>query len=97
MVQQDQANGIRKLSQQQEETMITSQLPSRSEYHKKKREAAKKKKKKKRKIQNPLIKILAFIFLLLPIMIGLIYYYHVLHSEKDPVKDDNHFEQVEFE
>jgi len=72
-------------------------LPSRSEYHKKKREAAKKKKKKKRKIQNPLIKILAFIFLLLPITIGLIYYYHVLHSEEDPVKDDDHFEQVEFE
>lgn len=48
-------------------------------------------------MQNPLIKILAFIFLLLPITIGLIYYYHVLHSEEDPVKDDDHFEQVEFE
>lgn len=97
MVQQDQAERLRKLSQQQEETIMASQLPSRSEYHKKKREAAKKKKKKKRKIQNPLIKILAFIFLLLPITIGLIYYYHVLHSEEDPVKDDDHFEQVEFE
>ncbi|WP_346199810.1 hypothetical protein NSQ96_10765 [Caldifermentibacillus hisashii] len=98
MVQQDQAERLRKLSQQQqEETIMASHLPSRSEYHKKKREAAKKKKKKKRKIQNPLIKILAFIFLLLPITIGLIYYYHVLHSEEDPVKDDNHFEQVEFE
>ncbi|MCM3053177.1 hypothetical protein NSQ45_11030 [Caldifermentibacillus hisashii] len=98
MVQQDQAERLRKLSQQQqEETIMASHLPSRSEYHKKKREAAKKKKKKKRKIQNPLIKILAFIFLLLPITIGLIYYYHVLHSEEDPVKDDDHFEQVEFE
>lgn len=98
MVQQDQAERLRKLSQQQqEETIMASHLPSRSEYHKKKREAAKKKKKKKRQIQNPLIKILAFIFLLLPITIGLIYYYHVLHSEEDPVKDDDHFEQVEFE
>ncbi|AWI12733.1 hypothetical protein LI012_01515 [Caldibacillus thermoamylovorans] len=98
MVQQDQAERLRKLSQQQqEETIMASHLPSRSEYHKKKREAAKKKKKKKRKMQNPLIKILAFIFLLLPITIGLIYYYHVLHSEEDPVKDDDHFEQVEFE
>lgn len=98
MVQQDQAERLRKLSQQQqEETIMASHLPSRSEYHKKKREAAKKKKKKKRKIQNPLIKILACIFLLLPITIGLIYYYHVLHSEEDPVKDDDHFEQVEFE
>ena len=98
MVQQDQAERLRKLSQQQqEETIMASHLPSRSEYHKKKREAAKRKKKKKRQIQNPLIKILAFIFLLLPITIGLIYYYHVLHSEEDPVKDDDHFEQVEFE
>ncbi|WP_346216320.1 hypothetical protein NSQ14_10685 [Caldifermentibacillus hisashii] len=97
MVQQDQAERLRELSQQQEETIMASHLPARSEYHKKKREAAKKKKKKKRKIQNPLIKILAFIFLLLPITIGLIYYYHVLHSEEDPVKDDDHFEQVEFE
>lgn len=97
MVQQDQEERLRKLSQQQEETIMASHLPSRSEYHKKKREAAKKKKKKKRKMQNPLIKILAFIFLLLPITIGLIYYYHVLHSEEDPVKDDDHFEQVEFE
>ncbi|MEC5270460.1 hypothetical protein [Caldifermentibacillus hisashii] len=97
MVQQDQAERLRELSQQQEETIMASHLPSRSEYHKKKREAAKRKKKKKRQIQNPLIKILAFIFLLLPITIGLIYYYHVLHSEEDPVKDDDHFEQVEFE
>ncbi len=97
MVQQDQAERLRELSQQQEETIMASHLPSRSEYHKKKREAAKRKKKKKRQIQNPLIKILAFIFLLLPITIGLIYYYHVLHLEEDPVKDDDHFEQVEFE
>lgn len=49
MVQQDQAERLRKLSQQQEETIMATHLPSRSEYHKKKREAAKKKKKKKGK------------------------------------------------
>lgn len=94
MEQQDQADRLRRVTQKQEETIMVSQLPSRSEYHKKKREEAKKKRKKNK---NPLIKILAVIFLLLPIVIGLLYYFQVLNFHENPVEKSDNFDHVEFE
>lgn len=110
MEQQDQAANLRKMTQRNEEKESTlSNLPSRSEYQRKKREnekLAKKQRvkktdqnKKKSKKQNPLIKILASVFLLLPIVMGLLYYYQVISFKNEPkkVEDSKYFEHVEFE
>ncbi len=70
----------------------TGSLPSRKEYHSRKRKA----KKKKRKLKNPLIQILAFIFLLLPVIIGLLYYFQIF-PDQNPLENNKYFDRVEFE
>ncbi|WP_033828523.1 hypothetical protein [Bacillus andreraoultii] len=110
MEQQDQAASLREMSQGYEEKESTlSNLPTRSEYQRKKRESEKLAKKqrgkkadqdkKKGKKQTPLITILVSIFLLLPLVIGLLYYYQVISFKNEPkkVEDSKYFEHVEFE
>ena len=65
-------------------------LPPRSEYHKKGR---------KKKFKIPAIKTLAFAFLL-PILIGLLYYFQIIKIGNDPTNIENnskYFESVEIE
>lgn len=95
MIQQDQADKLRKVIQEEHESGIevTSSLPPRSEYHKNK-------KKNQIKIQYPIIKFLVLLFLMLPIILGLYYFYFFLNSDVKPVMNNqksDYFEQVEFE
>ncbi|WP_051348676.1 LysM peptidoglycan-binding domain-containing protein [Peribacillus kribbensis] len=67
-------------------------MPSRSEFHQKKREKVKEK-KKKRKVKFPLLKILSFSFILLPIAIFCAYQY--FGSQKgNAAKEDTDVEMV---
>ncbi|MCU9613737.1 hypothetical protein OEV98_09200 [Caldibacillus lycopersici] len=89
------------------EEFSASHLPPRSEYHRRKKAKAKEKDSQEKqaeeqqKVKYPIIKILAFIFLLLPFVIGAYYYFQVIKNDSTPVHieaDDNTgFDQVEIE
>ncbi|NCU16353.1 hypothetical protein [Pallidibacillus pasinlerensis] len=97
MNNQDQAEKLREVVKNEtiDEIDFTSNLPLRSEYHKRKN-----KKKKKSKIKYPIIKLLVILFLMLPVIIGIFYFYHLFNADSNPVfknQKNDYFDQVEFE
>ena len=112
MEHRDQAEQLRRVIQRENdlEGIMTPELPSRSEYHKKKQRNTNKGNKKSKDgkgthkgegtIKYPAIKILVFIFLMLPILVGLLYYFQIFKANNTPVtidRDSEYFDSVEFE
>lgn len=81
------------------EEMMASHLPPRSEYHRKtKRNRRAKHRQKKRNRENyPFITIFAYIFLLLPIIIGAYFFIKELNNDPVPVDKDPNFDRVEID
>lgn len=109
MEHQDQAEQLRKAIQRENdlEGIMASQLPTRSEYHKNKRSKGNQSRNNANEEDHQLeskpkypMKILVFIFLMLPILVGTIYYFQFFKSNNNPVtidRDSDYFDSVEFE
>lgn len=98
---QDQAEKLRRDLEREKdlEGIMASHLPPRSEYHRKKK-GNRKKREKGEKISYPVIKILAVIFLLLPVIIAAMIFYYEEVSNRSPAPGEGEngvFDQVEFD
>lgn len=105
-MQQEQSENVEKKSSEKElQQIFASHLPPRSEYHKRKQEEeiepeeeAPRRVNRKKQQRVTWIKILAFIFLLLPIIIGSIFFYREINRPVNQIdKDDGSFEQVDID
>lgn len=81
------------------EEIMASHLPPRSEYHNKIKKSPQKRNSDKNKgAKYPLIRVLAFLFILLPIIVASYYYYNELFHKPVYFEEvDTGFEQVEIE
>ncbi|WP_062356249.1 hypothetical protein [Bacillus kwashiorkori] len=97
--QQDQAEKLRKKvhSTDEIEQMMASHLPPRSVYHRSKKASKKSKKQEKQKSSYPVIKLLAVIFILIPIIFAIIYYFVEIRGNEPSFLNNDGYEQIEFE
>jgi|GEM_PF-1524778 len=77
--------------------IMASHLPPRSEFHRTKGRGGKHAKRTKKRDSSSFITIFAFIFLLLPIIIGSIFFLRELNNTPLPVEQNKNFDTVEFD